>query len=454
MNVENGDSIQRKGRHRKKQLYSTILQQMEFYFSDSNLSKDRYLSKLIQEDPYIDISVFMRFNKIRKLTESIDDLRKAISKSEILEISEDTQKVRRNTPIKVKENEDDCTIYVERISSDANHEFLSAIFSDFGSVAYVSIPKYKHNQMNKGFAFIEFDTKKEAENTLNYFESIGCKMSSNINPEDLCSISTFLKESQMNTSDDENSSTKIKSQKRKLSEDDEEPRKKMKNDIQVEEVGTNEEGDGKKKKKKEHKKKNLIKELGLQILSKYEWKKMRNSYLNLQRKKMKEVKMHLTKSKYSKQNWQEKNIQETENSSKKGQELENSDEKPPKPEYIPGTIVRVKLPEPCQSDKKIKMEIKAAAKDVKYVDVPLSSGSEEVFVRFATSEAAQKFCSEELPATKDILEGEEEKQYWKRIENDRLAKFQKSKKKQRGKDKLLKKAEKHLAKHTRFDENE
>lgn len=40
----------KKGRHRKKQLFSTILHQMEFYFSDSNLSKDRFLSQLISKD--------------------------------------------------------------------------------------------------------------------------------------------------------------------------------------------------------------------------------------------------------------------------------------------------------------------------------------------------------------------------------------------------------------------
>lgn len=40
----------KKGRHRKKQLFNSILQQMEFYFGDSNLSKDRFLSQLINRD--------------------------------------------------------------------------------------------------------------------------------------------------------------------------------------------------------------------------------------------------------------------------------------------------------------------------------------------------------------------------------------------------------------------
>lgn len=41
----------KKGRHRKKGLYNAIRQQMEFYFSDSNLTKDRFLPQLISEDP-------------------------------------------------------------------------------------------------------------------------------------------------------------------------------------------------------------------------------------------------------------------------------------------------------------------------------------------------------------------------------------------------------------------
>ena len=45
----NDEQTLKKGRHRKKQLYNSILQQMEFYFSDSNLTKDRFLSQLLQQ---------------------------------------------------------------------------------------------------------------------------------------------------------------------------------------------------------------------------------------------------------------------------------------------------------------------------------------------------------------------------------------------------------------------
>jgi La-related protein 7 len=41
----------KKIRRRKKQLYKAIRKQMEFYFSDANLTKDRFLGKLIAGDP-------------------------------------------------------------------------------------------------------------------------------------------------------------------------------------------------------------------------------------------------------------------------------------------------------------------------------------------------------------------------------------------------------------------
>lgn len=34
-----------------KQIYTKIAEQIEFYFSSSNLGKDRFMTKLIEEDP-------------------------------------------------------------------------------------------------------------------------------------------------------------------------------------------------------------------------------------------------------------------------------------------------------------------------------------------------------------------------------------------------------------------
>lgn len=84
------------------------------------------------------------------------------------------------------------------------------------------------------------------------------------------------------------------------------------------------------------------------------------------------------------------------------------------------------------------------------------SDLQNAFVRFSDTEQAQKFCKSDLSAEIKLLEGEEEQIYWKKINEDRDKKQNKeiSKTKHRGRDKLLKKAEKELGKHIRFDNDD
>lgn len=220
----------------------------------------------------------MKFNKIRKLTQSIDDIQKAVCKSELLELSEDKTKICRKLPIKVKENEEECTVYIERIKSDTTHEWLKNAFSEFGKVLYVSIPKYKQSNMNKGFAFIEFEHPQEAQQAINYFESINCRISPQLPPEELCSIITHedtTSKDKNNVTTDEKTSEDMESKsavkessikKRKRSEDFEvsEIEKKPK----IDEESKTETAEDKKKAKRESKKKCQFKEMGLKIMSK------------------------------------------------------------------------------------------------------------------------------------------------------------------------------------------
>lgn len=84
-------------RHRKKQLYDNILKQMEFYFSEANLSKDRFLGDLVKNDPWVPLDLFLKFNKIRILSQDLNDIAKAMKHSTLLELSEDRTKVSTHT---------------------------------------------------------------------------------------------------------------------------------------------------------------------------------------------------------------------------------------------------------------------------------------------------------------------------------------------------------------------
>ncbi|XP_005101332.1 la-related protein 7 [Aplysia californica] len=164
-----GNERSKPTRKRTKFLLQAVLEQMEFYFSDSNLSKDRYVKHLLDqnEDGYIDLSVFGNFNKLQALHKdgvSSKVLAKALQRSKILQLSGDKTQVRRITPFKEisQEETDRRTIYVENLPSRATHTWIRSLFSQCGKVVYVSLPVYRTTREKKGFAFVEFDTPEEA----------------------------------------------------------------------------------------------------------------------------------------------------------------------------------------------------------------------------------------------------------------------------------------------------
>lgn len=107
--------------------------------------------------------MFANFNKLSALTTDTSRIAKALQRSTILKVSEDGTKVYRLTPINKKENTDECTVYVQNLPPDSDHEWLISAFSKYGTVVYVSIPRYISNKKIKGFAFVEFDTPMGAE---------------------------------------------------------------------------------------------------------------------------------------------------------------------------------------------------------------------------------------------------------------------------------------------------
>lgn len=111
----------------------------------------------------MDLDVFANFNKLSTLTTDTNRIAKALQRSTMLKVSEDGTKVCRLTPINKKENIDECTVYVQNLPPDSDHDWLISAFSKYGTVVYVSIPRYKSNKKIKGFAFVEFDTPTGAK---------------------------------------------------------------------------------------------------------------------------------------------------------------------------------------------------------------------------------------------------------------------------------------------------
>lgn len=160
---------EKKKRSRVKQLLSDIKKQVEFWFGDVNLHKDRFLKKLIEDsrDGYVDISVLTTFNRMKKMSTDVKLIARALKNSFLVEVNLEGTKVRRQKPLGDNPKDVDTrTVYVELLPKDVKHGWIERVFSKCGNVVYISIPRYKTSGHSKGFAFIEFETEEQAQKAI------------------------------------------------------------------------------------------------------------------------------------------------------------------------------------------------------------------------------------------------------------------------------------------------
>lgn len=145
-----------------------LRKQMEFYFGDANLHNDKFLLNLLRQNEkgFIDLTIFLNFNKVKKLLldnpsleSKLSLLKKAIISSNLLKLNKAQTKVRRRINYIVSKSDDKKVIYIENLPENITHETLAKIFSKCDEILHVSVPKYSETHAPKGFAFIEFKVK-------------------------------------------------------------------------------------------------------------------------------------------------------------------------------------------------------------------------------------------------------------------------------------------------------
>ncbi|XP_018425392.1 PREDICTED: la-related protein 7 [Nanorana parkeri] len=165
---------EKKKRSRVKQLLADIAKQVDFWFGDVNLHKDRFLCEQIQKsrDGFIDLSLLASFNKMKKLTTDAKLIARAVKNSLVVEVNLENTKIRRRHPLGQKPQDvDDRTVYAELLPKNVNHSWIDRVFGKCGSVVYISIPRYKSTGDPKGFAFIEFETQAQAAKAIEFLNN-------------------------------------------------------------------------------------------------------------------------------------------------------------------------------------------------------------------------------------------------------------------------------------------
>lgn len=80
-------------------LEKKIIQQVEYYFGDINMPRDKFMQEKIKEDDgWIPLKVLLTFNRLVSLSADPEVIVSAIEKSEsnLVIVSEDREKLRRN----------------------------------------------------------------------------------------------------------------------------------------------------------------------------------------------------------------------------------------------------------------------------------------------------------------------------------------------------------------------
>ncbi|KAK3118670.1 hypothetical protein QOZ80_9BG0703730 [Eleusine coracana subsp. coracana] len=159
-----------------------VRKQVEYYFSDINLTTTEHLMRFINKDPegYVPISVVASFKKIKALVQSDSILASALRTSSKLVVSDDGARVKRVQPFTVSDLEElqARIVVAENLPDDHCYQNLMRLFSAVGSVktirtCYPQAPngtgpvtnksaKLDMLFSNKLHAFVEYDTPEDA----------------------------------------------------------------------------------------------------------------------------------------------------------------------------------------------------------------------------------------------------------------------------------------------------
>jgi lupus La protein len=155
-----------------KEVTAKILKQVEFYFSDSNLPRDKFLKGLVDKDPegWVEIATIASFARMKSLSTDNEVVVNAIKSSpSLLQVSEDGTKVKRTAPLpesnSEKQTENSCYSkgFKEDTTLDSIEEFFNSHLKEGEKLNAVRMRRLPKDKKFKGSVFLEFSSKDTAE---------------------------------------------------------------------------------------------------------------------------------------------------------------------------------------------------------------------------------------------------------------------------------------------------
>lgn len=155
-----------------KKLEEKVATQIEYYFGNMNLSRDKFLQEQIKlDDGWVSLDVMLKFNRLRTLTEDKAVIVSALKSSPkgLVAVSEDETKIRRSPDIPLPENTKEWrdslksrSVYAKGFPLDAKLEDVQTFVSGFGPTEQITMRRNMEKKF-KGSVFMTFEKKEDAD---------------------------------------------------------------------------------------------------------------------------------------------------------------------------------------------------------------------------------------------------------------------------------------------------
>uniref|UniRef100_A0A914PW96 Uncharacterized protein n=1 Tax=Panagrolaimus davidi TaxID=227884 RepID=A0A914PW96_9BILA len=152
-------------------LNAKILERFEYYFGNENLQRDKFLQDEMKKDHgWIPLDVFFTFNRLNGLKTDKSGIAAALKDSDIVDISKDNEKVRRNPEVKKR-----STVYIKGFPLEATLDDVMEYLKAHGEIVNVIMRRFKRSGLFKGSVFATFKDNKVAENFVENEDTQGFK---------------------------------------------------------------------------------------------------------------------------------------------------------------------------------------------------------------------------------------------------------------------------------------
>ncbi|XP_007244209.3 lupus La protein [Astyanax mexicanus] len=132
-------------------LEKKVVEQIEYYFGDHNLPRDKFLKEQMQlDDGWVTLETMLKFNRLKNLTSDTAIIVKSLQKSKtgLLEVSEDQTKIRRCPTKPLPEHDEEFrdavkhkSIYMKGFPLETTLDEVKEWLADKGSVENIQMRK-------------------------------------------------------------------------------------------------------------------------------------------------------------------------------------------------------------------------------------------------------------------------------------------------------------------------